>query len=64
MGESEQTLLELALVLKNGGDWKAVAGLMYVKNGVPYRTAKRDLIPNLDSLPFPYREAEILTHFL
>ena len=57
VGESEQTLLELALVLKNGGDWKAVAGLMYVKNGVPYRTAKRDLIPNLDSLPFPYREA-------
>lgn len=51
IGEGEQTLLELAR-----SDCKNIAsipGIAYRKDGVGTTTAQRELIDNLDDLPFP-----------
>lgn len=56
IGECEQTLLELAIAIQNGDDWRKIFGLAYVEDGVLIKTARRDLIADLDILPFPYRE--------
>lgn len=53
--EGEMTLLELADVLCEGGDWRAVSGLAYRGDGVSVLTAARPLVPDLDSLPYPDR---------
>lgn len=57
IGECEQTLLELAIAIKNSEEWRNIFGLAYIDNGILVRTARRDLISNLDTLPFPYRES-------
>ncbi len=56
IGECEKTVLELVLAIKNGDDWRKIAGLAYAEDGVLIQTAKRDLISDLDTLPFPYRK--------
>lgn len=50
-GESEYTLLELAL----GTAHSSIRGLSYRCNGTPRRSPDRPFIENLDELPFPAR---------
>lgn len=57
IGEGEQTLLDIC----RGSDLspnglKEIAGLTFRSKGRIFRTAKRELILDLDSLPFPERE--------
>ena len=56
IGERENTVLELVDELeKDRKDFKTVKGLGFLKNGKPIITAQREMIENLDSLPFPAR---------
>jgi anaerobic magnesium-protoporphyrin IX monomethyl ester cyclase len=54
-GEGENTLLELAEKLRANqiGEIYKIPGLYVMKNGEEYFTGNRELIPNLDLLPFP-----------
>ena len=54
IGEGEETFVELVGVLeRSGGDLEKVKGLAFMKNGALLRTPSRELIEDLDSLPFP-----------
>lgn len=56
--EGEQTLLELVERLSTGRDWRETQGIAYLSEGRASVTEARALIPDLDSLPFPYRPYE------
>jgi anaerobic magnesium-protoporphyrin IX monomethyl ester cyclase len=52
-GEGEITLVELIRCLAEGSDPGRIHGLSFWHDGVPIHNPLRELIPNLDSLPFP-----------
>lgn len=57
-GEGEETVVRLASVLS--GHWDvdsllSVKGISFKLNGVVYSTSDRELIPEIDRLPFPAR---------
>ena len=57
IGEGEETLLEVANnVDKNRHPFEEVKGMCYRDNSKIIKNASRDLIPDLDSLPFPALE--------
>lgn len=64
--EGEETLLELVERLSTGRDWRETHGIAYLQAGEVVETEARPLVPDLDSLPFPYRpyEAEKIGGFL
>ncbi|HET6253999.1 MAG TPA: radical SAM protein [Puia sp.] len=54
LGEGEQTLLELATAIRDGHTaFEGIAGLAWLKNGVPARSFARKVMKDLDSLPLP-----------
>lgn len=54
LGEAEITLLELMKALSNNEtNFLAVQGLAYKQNGNLIKTVKRNVLKDLDSLPFP-----------
>ena len=53
--EGEVTLAELVEHLAAGGNWRETPGLAYLNQGQVVLTEPRSLVPDLDSLPFPYR---------
>lgn len=56
-GEGEYTFLELAQELTKGEeDFSGVKGIGFKKDGVPVLNEKRELIQDLDKVPFPARE--------
>lgn len=55
IGEGELTFLELLNKLKNNEDWTNISGIAYLKDGVYNRTKPRELISDLDAIPFPVR---------
>jgi radical SAM superfamily enzyme YgiQ (UPF0313 family) len=55
-GEGERTIVELARVIEEGGSFCGVSGLSYKDNGGIFHNQPRELIPDLDSLPFPTRK--------
>ena len=52
VGEGEFTFLE---IVKNR-PWQDIEGLVYYKDGQIYKNKRRELIPDLNVLPFPARE--------
>lgn len=54
-GEPEYTALELIKTLNNNGDISKIKGLSFKINGKVIHTHPRELIANLDDLPFPAR---------
>jgi radical SAM superfamily enzyme YgiQ (UPF0313 family) len=57
VGEGEITLYELVKALKEERDnFHEIDGLYYKKNGKIIATNPRDLISNLDEIPFPARD--------
>ncbi len=52
-GEGERTVVELASCIEEGGDLSKVKGLIYKKDGSIVVNAERELIVDLDSIPFP-----------
>jgi anaerobic magnesium-protoporphyrin IX monomethyl ester cyclase len=55
--EGEETLVELVRCLNQPSAWSNVLGLAYRDNTAVRATPPRPLIQNLDSLPFPERDA-------
>jgi radical SAM superfamily enzyme YgiQ (UPF0313 family) len=53
MGEGEETLLGLVRALETGSPLEAVNGLAFKKNGSTVLNERRDVIRDLDSIPFP-----------
>jgi radical SAM superfamily enzyme YgiQ (UPF0313 family) len=56
VGEGEITTLELLQKYSNGQDWRAVDGIAYLQDQEVIFTGKRQLVSNLDDLPFPKRQ--------
>ena len=57
LGEYEITLKELVASMENGGNFSKINGLVFRKEGELEKTKKRELIKNLDDLPFPDRDS-------
>ena len=55
-GEGENTTKELLNTLQNNGNISEVNGLYFRDNGIIHKTPQRDLIKDLDSIPFPMYE--------
>lgn len=54
LGEAEQTLSELLDEIENGQtDFLSIPGLAFKKNDAVIKTIKRNVLKDLDSLPFP-----------
>lgn len=53
MFEGEISIVELAECIINGGNIEEVDGIVYRKDGKVIYTKKRELIKNLDDIPFP-----------
>lgn len=57
-GEGEATLRELACRIRDGGDWRDLAGIAFFRSGELVVTAQRELLADLDALPFASRYLE------
>lgn len=55
-GEGEITLRELCLRLRDGGRDQTIDGIVYRENGTVTATKSRQLITDLDSIPYPSRD--------
>jgi radical SAM superfamily enzyme YgiQ (UPF0313 family) len=53
--EGELTLVDLVERLDNGNDWRRTPGIAYLSEEQVVLTEPRELVQNLDCLPFPYR---------
>ncbi|OHD13529.1 MAG: hypothetical protein A2Y41_06535 [Spirochaetes bacterium GWB1_36_13] len=56
IGEGEVTIIELLNAIKNNKSIENIKGIAYYKNSSVTRTTTRDLIHDLDELPFPKHE--------
>ena len=56
VGEGEQTLLEIIKLMKEKKPFINIPGLSYRKNNEIVNTGTRELIKDLDSIPFPARD--------
>jgi radical SAM superfamily enzyme YgiQ (UPF0313 family) len=63
-GEGEVTLCELLKAFQNHADLRNVRGIVYRENGNIIATASRDLIENLDSIPYPVFQAYPVEDYL
>ncbi len=55
--EGETTLLEMVDLLSVGKDWRNITGIAYRSGDGVVATELRPLVPDLDSLPYPERDA-------
>jgi anaerobic magnesium-protoporphyrin IX monomethyl ester cyclase len=53
IGEAEETFIELLNAISNKKNLKEIKGIAYKENGKVIKTPERELLKNLDSLPFP-----------
>ena len=53
LGEGESTITELVSTLEVGGDIENVSGIMFKRGKEIIRTKPREIIKDLDSLPYP-----------
>jgi len=62
-GEGERTIAELTPRLHDRGDWDAIRGLTFRRNGELVRTEDREFIEDLDTLPLPARHLLPLSRY-
>ncbi|MHA1679646.1 MAG: B12-binding domain-containing radical SAM protein [Promethearchaeota archaeon] len=55
INEGEHTILELLSIIENKGSFEKVRGIAFKKGGEIILTPERDIIQDLDSIPFPAR---------
>lgn len=56
VGEGEYTMLELAEAYSKGDDFSDIKGIYYKDENNVCKNPRRDIIANLDNLPFPARD--------
>ncbi|HEY9062631.1 MAG TPA: cobalamin-dependent protein [Pseudobacteroides sp.] len=61
-GEGELTMVDLCNRLKNGQSLEGCKGTFYRKDGVIHRNEDRELIENLDELPYPALDVLLEKH--
>lgn len=54
-GEPDDVVTAIAKSLRDGQDWRSVAGVSYVKDGNIHHNRPQQLISDLDNRPFPAR---------
>ncbi len=64
VGEGEDTIVEVCEKLEKKEGLADVNGIMYRENGEVIVTANRDMIKDLDSIPFPARHLIDMTPYL
>ena len=64
LGEGEVTMLALARTMLAGGDVASVRGIAYLRDGQVRCTGPRELVAELDSLPYPSYEEFDLDDYL
>ncbi len=62
-GQGEQTFLELARVLANGGDLSAIQGISYRLDGSVHHNPNRDVLPLEDFPEWPYHRVPMEQYF-
>lgn len=55
-GEGEESFKELLLSIKNRSDYSTIKGITYRSEGQIIENEDRELISNLDIIPFPYKD--------
>ena len=63
-GEGEKTIVELVQALENGLPLKNIKGISYRSKDKEIKTPPRDLIKNLDEIPFPARSLLDMQRYL
>lgn len=63
IGEGEVTTVELLEALINKTDVSKVAGIAYLENSVCVKTAERELIKNIDTIPYPAWDLFPMDHY-
>lgn len=63
-GEGEKTIVELVQAFENGLPLKNIKGISYCSNGREIKTPARDLIKDLDDIPFPARSLLDMERYL
>ena len=53
VGEGERTFLELCHAVYNQEEWRSVAGIAYKNNGSVITNKRREMITDLETIPFP-----------
>lgn len=56
LGEGEHTIIDLVETFKNNNNLEEIKGIAFFKENQIFQTKPRDLIDNLDSIPFPKHE--------
>ncbi len=57
IGEGEESIVEVCdYFMGKGSSVEDIRGIAYEREGITVITQKRDLIPNLDNIPFPARD--------
>lgn len=56
-GEGEQVICDVVRRLEKGQEWREAPGVAFLNDGVPVLNPLPPLIQDLDSLPFPARDA-------
>ncbi len=56
IGEGEATFIELILAIENGQSLDSIRGIAFKENGTVTVNPRRDLISDLDILPFPAKD--------
>jgi radical SAM superfamily enzyme YgiQ (UPF0313 family) len=64
VGEGEDTIVDACERLSGGRDLEGVKGVMYRRNGEVVDNGRRELIEDLDSLPFPARHLIDMSPYL
>ncbi len=65
LGEGEVTSVELADAVAAGAEWRTVPGIAFLDDsGSVARSGKRELHPDLDSLPWPARDLFPLERYM
>ncbi|KKS55839.1 MAG: Anaerobic magnesium-protoporphyrin IX monomethyl ester cyclase, Elongator protein 3/MiaB/NifB family [Parcubacteria group bacterium GW2011_GWA2_42_35] len=62
-GEGELTLSELCGVLSGAGDFFQIRGVSFLKNGKPLHNPERELIKDVNVIPFPARHLYPLSSY-
>ena len=53
LGEGDVTIIDLLTKINNGAPLSTVLGICYKSDGKIFRTANREVIPNIDEIAFP-----------
>lgn len=63
IGEGESTIIELLSALENKTPLNTVKGIAFMENGKFVKTLARELIKDIDNIPFPARDLFPIDHY-